>query len=87
MRASLAKIGFLVLMVGWCAQAPSKVDRSAYRPSTVEEIIAQHGLRVGPSEPAAKETRQIAPEFKYRLRLRATGRIRELSTSFGRLLS
>ena len=75
MGVSLAKIAFLVLMVGWCAHASSQVDRSAYRPSTVEEIIAQHGLKVGSS----KETRLIAPEFKYRLQLRATGRIREMS--------
>lgn len=79
MGASLAKIAFLVLMVGWCAQASSQVDRSAYRPSTVEEIIAQHGLNVESSAPAAKETHLIAPEFKYRLQLRATGRIRELT--------
>ncbi len=79
MGASLAKIAFLVSLVGWCAQASSQVDRSAYRSATVEEIVAQHSLKVGSSELAAVETRLIAPEFKYRLKLRATGRIRELT--------
>ena len=76
---SLAKIAFLVLMVGSCAPASSQVDRSAYRPSSIEEIIAQHGLKVGSSEPAAKENHLLAPMFKYRLKLRATGRIRDLT--------
>jgi hypothetical protein len=76
---SLAQIGFLVFLAAWCSQAFSQVDRSAYPPATVDAIVAQHSLKVGASEPAATETRLIAPEFKYRLRLRATGRIRELT--------
>lgn len=79
MRASLAQIGFVVLLAGWCSQALSQVDRSAYQPSTIDQIVAEHELKVESSAVTEAETRLIAPEFKYRLRLRATGRIRELT--------
>ena len=78
-HTSLPQIGFVVLLAVWSSQALSQVDRSAYQPSTIDEIIAQHGLKVGSSEGAALETHLISPEFKYRLRVRATGRIRELT--------
>jgi hypothetical protein len=78
-RALLVRVGLLVLLASWCSQGFSQVDRSAYLPSTVDEIVAQHGLKVGSSDLTATETRLVAPEFKYRLRLRATGRMRELT--------
>jgi hypothetical protein len=69
---------FLVLAV---SSSPlfAQVDRSAYRQSTIEEVVAEHGLKVGSSEPADVDTALIAPAYKYRLQLKATGRIRELT--------
>lgn len=77
--ASRARIGFLWLLVGLCSQAAAQIDRPAYRNSTIEEIVAAHGLKLGSSESAEADTVLFAPDFKYRLRLKATGRIRELS--------
>jgi hypothetical protein len=69
---------FVVLAASW-SPAISQIDRSAYRHSTIDEVIAKHRLNVGTSEISEKDTVLIAPEFKYRLQLRATGRIRELT--------
>jgi len=71
-------IGGFVVAAGWSA-AFAAVDASAYRPSTIEALVAQHGLKWEPSPSLQGETRLISPEFKYRLQLRATGRIRELT--------
>jgi hypothetical protein len=78
-RLPLTQIGILVFLTVIWSPALSQVDRSAYRYSTIEEVVAKHGLKVGSSEPADGDTLLIAPEFKYRLQLRATGRVRELT--------
>jgi hypothetical protein len=77
-RPSLIHVGILIFLAAYWVPAYSEVDRSAYRYSTIDEVIAKHGLKVGSSEIAEKDTVLIAPEYKYRLRLTATGRIREL---------
>jgi hypothetical protein len=78
-RLPLRQIGILVFLTVVWSPALSQVDRSAYRQSTIEEVVAKHGLKVESSEIAEKDTMLIAPQFKYRLQLRATGRIRELT--------
>jgi uncharacterized YccA/Bax inhibitor family protein len=77
---------FLVLAVSW-SPVFAQVDRSAYRHSTIDEVVAKHGLRVGTSEISEKDTVLIAPEYKYRLRLTVTGRIRALTPDAGEALS
>jgi hypothetical protein len=74
----LTRAGILVFLIVFWSPAFSGIDRSAYRSSTIGDVVAKHGLKVGSSEIAEKDTLLIAPEHKYRLRLRATGRIREL---------
>lgn len=69
----------LVFLVVYWSPAFSEIDRSAYRDSTIDEVIAKHGLRVGSSEISEKDSVLIAPGNKYRLRLTVTGRIRELT--------
>jgi len=71
-------IGGLVVAAWWSA-AFAAVDATAYQPSTVEALVAEHGLQVESLPSPQGETRLNSPEFKYRLRLRATGRIRELT--------
>jgi hypothetical protein len=79
-RRSLLQVGILFFMAFYGSPAQSEIDRSAYRYSTIDEVIAKHGLKVGSAEIAEKnDTVLIAPGYKYRLRLRATGRLRELS--------
>jgi hypothetical protein len=78
MRTSLTQVGFLVGLTIFWSPASSEIDRSAYRYSTIEEVVAKHRLKVESSEIAEKDSVLIAPEYKYRLQLRATGRIREL---------
>jgi hypothetical protein len=78
-QLSVMRIGILVILaVNW-SSAFSQIDRSAYRDSTIDQVITEHSLRVGSSESAGKDTALIAPEYKYHLRLRATGHIRELT--------
>lgn len=75
----MMRIGILVILaINW-SPALSQIDRSAYRDSTIDEVIAEHSLKVGSSETVGKITALIAPEYKYRLRLRATGRMRKLT--------
>ena len=64
----LTRASVLFCLTILCSLAHSEVDRVAYRSSTIEEIVATHG------------TLLIAPDFKYRLRLKATGRMRELTS-------
>jgi hypothetical protein len=78
-QLSVMRMGILVILAANWSSAFSQIDRSAYRDSTIDEVIAEHSLRVGSSETAGKDTALIAPEYKYRLRLRATGRIRKLT--------
>jgi len=78
-RRSLRYVGILFFMALYGSPAHSEIDRSAYRSSTIDEMIAKHELKVGLAEIAENNTVLIAPEFKYRMRLRATGRVRELS--------
>lgn len=78
-HTALIRVCVLVcLTIPW-SPAFSEVDRSAYRNSTPDEIIATHGLKLESSESSEAGTVLIAPEFKYRLQLRATGRMRELT--------
>jgi hypothetical protein len=78
-QLSVMRIGiFVIFAVNW-SSAFSQIDRSAYRDSTIDEVIAEHSLRVGSSKAASKDTALIAPEYKYRLRLRSTGHIRNLT--------
>jgi hypothetical protein len=84
---SLTQLGILVFLAVYWIPAFSEIDRSAYRHSTIEEVVAQHGLKVGTSEPAGGDTFLIAPEYKYRLQLKATGRIRELTPDAAAALS
>jgi hypothetical protein len=87
-RTTLVQVAALVLLIVFGSAAVSQVDRSAYRYSTIEEIIATHRLKVGPSsEPAERDTVLIAPEYKYRLQLKATGRIRELTPEVAEAMS
>lgn len=71
-RRSLLHVGILFLMAVDGSPAHSEIDRSVYRYSTIDEVIAKHGLRVGPTEIAENSPALVAPEYKYRLRLRAT---------------
>ena len=78
-HTALMRVCVLVcLTIAW-SLASAEVDRSSYRSSTIDEIVATHGLKLGSSESAEPDTILIAPDFKYRLQLRATGRIRELT--------
>jgi hypothetical protein len=69
---------FLVIAVS-SSPVFAQVDRSAYRYSTLDEVIAKHRLRLGTSEISDKDTVLIAPEYKYRLRLTVTVRIQEVT--------
>lgn len=80
------RVCVLVCLTILWSPAFSEVDRSAYRNSTIEEIVATHGLRLG-SSASVEDTVLIAPEFKYRLRLKATGRVRELTPDAADALS
>ena len=73
------QIGTFVVLSAFWSPVLSQIDRSAYRYSTIAEIVAKHGLKVGSSESAKGDSALIAPEYKYRLKLKATGRIRELT--------
>ena len=67
--------------------ALGQVDRLAYRDSTIEGIVATHGLKLGSSASTEGDTLLIAPDFKYRLQLKATGRIRELAPNAAEALA
>lgn len=83
----LTRVSVLFCLMLLRSPAYSEVDRSAYRSATMEEIIATHGLKLGSSESAEAGTLLIAPDFKYRLRLKATGRMRELTPDAAAALS
>lgn len=67
------------IAAAWWSAAFAAVDASAYQPSTIEALTAEHGLKWDSSPAPQGETRLILPDFKYRLKLKATGRIRELT--------
>ena len=71
----------LVLFAGFASSGLCQVDRTAYRYTTIEELTATHRLTMGVSEVASRDTILIAPQYKYRLQLKTTGRIRDLSPS------
>ena len=75
----MRRLAFLVLFAGFGSSGLCQVDRTAYRYTTIEELTATHGLTIGPPGLASRDAVLIAPEYKYRLRFKATGRIRELS--------
>lgn len=83
----LTRVSVLFCLTILCSPAHSEVDRSAYRSSTIEGIVGTHGLKLGSSESTEAGTLLIAPEFKYRLRLKATGRMRELTPDAAAALS
>ena len=69
----------LVLFAGFASAGLCQVDRTAYRHTTIEELTATHRLTIGAPELASRDTVLIAPQYKYRLQFKATGRIRDLS--------
>lgn len=75
----MRSVAALLLFAGFASSALGQVDRTAYRYTTIEELTATHGLKIGGSELAGRDTFLIAPEYKYRLQFKATGRIRGLS--------
>jgi hypothetical protein len=67
------------LLTAFGAPALAQIDRAAYRDSTVDEVIATLRLPVGGPENANRVDVVLPPEFKYRLQVNATGKIRELT--------
>lgn len=80
-------VGVFVLLTVFGFPAFSQIDRSAYGYSTIEQIVAKHGLRVGAAAIAERDTVLIRPEYKYRLLVKATGRIRDLTPDAAAALS
>ena len=86
-RRPLLLVGILFFSAVHGPPAYSEIDRSAYRYSTIDGVTARHGLSVGSVDAADNSTVLIAPEYKYRLRHKATGRMRELSPDMVEALS
>jgi hypothetical protein len=76
---AIGRCAAFALLTAFGTPAVSQVDRSAYRDSTIDEIIATLQLPVGPTQSAEGLTVLLPPEFKYRLKVNATGNIRELA--------
>lgn len=75
----LAKVAILALLTVFGAPALAQIDRAAYRDSTVDEVIATLRLPIGGSENVNRVDVVLPPEFKYRLQVNATGKIRALT--------
>lgn len=82
-----AKAAIFALLILTGFPAFSQVDRSAYRDSTIEEIVATLRLPVGVTESTEEVSVLLPPEFKYRLRVNATGNIRQLTPDTAAALS
>lgn len=69
---------FLFSLLIFCMPAGAQVNRDAYQLSNLDEMMAAYRLQVDPDDLAVAEAHLIKPQLRYRLRIRATGQIREL---------
>lgn len=76
---TLVSAAFFALLTAFGLPAYAQIDRSAYRDATIDEVFATIRLPVGAADSSAANTVLLTPEFKYRLKVNATGNIRELS--------
>lgn len=84
---TLVSAAFFALLSAFGHPAYSQVDRSAYRDATIDEIVATLRLPAGAADSSEANTVLVTPEFKYRLKVNATGNIRPLSPETAATLS
>lgn len=84
---TLVSAAFFVLLTAFGLPACAQVDRSAYRDATIDEVISTLRLPAGAYDSSEANTVLLAPEFKYRLKVNATGNIRLLSPKTAATLS
>jgi hypothetical protein len=84
---AFGRCAVFALLAVFGSPAISQVDRSAYRDSTIDEVIITLRLPVGPTDSAEAVAVLLPPEFKYRLKVNATGNIRQLTPDTAAALS
>ncbi len=84
---ALGRCAVFALFTVFGSPAISQIDRSAYRDSTIDEIVTTLRLPVGTTESAEAVAVLLPPEFKYRLKIIATGNIRQLTPDTAAALS
>ena len=84
---TLVRAAFFALLSACALPAYSQVDRAAYRDASIDEVISTLRLPVGTSDSSEPNTVLLTPEFKYRLKVNATGNIRPLSPETAATLS
>ena len=83
----LVSAAFFALLTAFGFPASAQIDRSAYRDATIDEIVATLRLPAGAADSSEANTVLVTPEFKYRLKVNATGNIRPLSPETAAALS
>lgn len=84
---TLVNATFFALLSAFGLPAYAQIDRAAYRDATIDEVVATLRLPVGASDSSEASTVLLTPEFKYRLKVNATGNIRPLSPETANTLS
>lgn len=87
MPRTLVSAALFALLTVFAFPAYAQIDRSAYRNATIDEVFATLRLPVGASDSSEANTVLLTPEFKYRLKVNATGNIRQLSPETAAALS
>ena len=87
LRRTLISAAFFALLTAFGLPAYAQIDRSAYRDATIDEVLATLRLSVGAADGSEANTVLLSPEFKYRLKVNATGNIRPLSPETAAILS